>query len=286
MKTRVILRGLIALVVMGGITFGAMQYSEKITAAREAELAAIAAEQAAQEAAAEAEHQAKVLAAQEALAAMKADAEAALEKYEAEHPDVENFVPAAIYYPDTTPADIQQLFDYYRSNYSDVIGYIYSPYTPINYPIMRGTSTDDFYLHHDINGNEDANGCIFLEHMNNQSFQDDNSILYGHHMSNGSMFASISYYKNSSYYYSHPYMYILTPGQNYRLDLWAGIVCPHDDPVFATGHDAANRQSFYNRSTFKTSLGAPEGRMVTLCTCSYEANNYRYCVLGNLVPIS
>lgn len=283
MKTRVILRSFIALLVMCGITLGAIEYSEKLGAESAAELAAIAAEEAAaaaREAEAAQARRAELVEVLGALAASMTDLEEETAAEEAE------FVPAAVYYPDTTPADIQQLFDYYRSNYSDVIGYIYSPYTPINYPIMRGTATDDFYLHHDINGNEDANGCIFLEHMNSQDFSDDNSILYGHHMSNGSMFASISYYKNSSYYYSHPYMYILTPGQNYRLDLWAGIICPHDDPVFATGHDAANRQSFYDRSTFKTALGAPEGRMVTLCTCSYEANNYRYCVLGNLVPIS
>ena len=286
MKTRVILRSLIALLLMCGTAAGAMQYSNVLGARKEAELAAIAAEAAARKAECREKLSQIRQTVEEEMEKAEAAAEAAAAEAAAEQAAEAKFVPAEIYYPDTTPADIQQLFDDYRSSYPDVIGYIYSPYTPINYPILRGTSTDDFYLHHDITGNEDANGCIFLEHLNNQSFMDDNSILYGHHMSNGSMFASISYYKSSSYYYAHPYMYLLTPGQNYRLDLWAGIVCPHDDPVFATGHDAANRQSFYDRSTFRTALGAPEGRMVTLCTCSYEADNYRYCVLGNLVPIS
>ena len=291
MKKAALLKTVVSLLVMCGITVGAVQYSEKLGIERAAALAALAEQQAREEAEAqakaEAELQARVLAAEVELAELKEQSKAAQEKYDQEHPKGPGeFVPAAVYYPSVTPSDIQDRFNYYYSNYSNVVGYIYSPYTAINYPILRGTTVNDFYLSHDINGNEDINGCIVLEPMNSSSFTDDNTILYGHNMRSGAMFASLCNYKNSSYYGSHPYMYLLTPNQNYRIDLWAGIVCPHDDPVFATAHDSYNRQSFYNRSTFWTSLGAPEGPMVTLCTCSYEAYNYRYCVLGNLVPIS
>ena len=285
MKKGQILRSVIAIVVMGAVVFGAIQYSEKLNAEKAALIKAQQQAIARQHLDVEVRYE-EVVRKLEEIERQRQEEEEKRKAEEAAAALPPTFVEASVYYPDTTPAEIQELFDYYRSNYSNVVGYIYSPYTVINYPILRGTQVNDFYLSHDINGNADINGCIVLEPLNSSNFSDDNTILYGHNMRSGAMFASLCNYKSSSYFSNHPYMYILTPTQNYRLDLWAGIICPHDDPVFATGHDSANRQSFYRRSTFTTSLGAPEGRMVTLCTCSYEANNYRYCVLGKLVEIN
>ena len=101
----------------------------------------------------------------------------------------------------------------------------------------------------------------------------------------GSMFASISNYKQQWYYDAHPYFFLYTNAGKYRVDLFAGIVVPGTHEVFSTSLSADQLQRFINNSTFYSGKGVPSGQIVTLCTCSYEAANYRYVVLGELVKL-
>ena len=101
----------------------------------------------------------------------------------------------------------------------------------------------------------------------------------------GSMFASISNYKQQWYYDAHPYFFLYTNAGKYRVDLFAGIVVPGTHEVFSTSLSADQLQRFINNSTFYSGKSVPSGQIVTLCTCSYEAANYRYVVLGELVKL-
>lgn len=83
---------------------------------------------------------------------------------------------------------------WWQSHYNDIIGYIYSPGTPISYPIAYD-GNNEYYLHHDLYGNYSEYGTIFLDARVPSDFSGHNNVLYGHHMSDGSMFASISNYK-------------------------------------------------------------------------------------------
>lgn len=171
------------------------------------------------------------------------------------------------------------------AKYPDVVGYIYGPDTKIQYPIAYDPTSNDYYLNRDLDGVPNVNGSIFIEHLNEPDFSDQNTILYGHHMKSGLMFAGLVKYKDPSYYNSHPYFYIYTPSQNYRLDLYAGFVCAHDDEVFATSLTQSQLQNMAAKSTFRSNISTPTGKVVTLCTCSYEFDNARYVMVGELVPI-
>ena len=97
------------------------------------------------------------------------------------------------------PADLPEInFKSLQEVNSDVIGWIYSPDTTINYPVVQG---DDnvYYLKHLADGTENRNGCPFLDVQNRPDFTDDNSIIYGHHMQNGTMFAGVSWYNSFVY---------------------------------------------------------------------------------------
>ena len=172
-----------------------------------------------------------------------------------------------------------------RARYPDVVGYIYSPGTRIQYPIAYTSSTNDYYLNRDLDGNLNVNGSIFIEHLNSPNFSHQNTIIYGHHMKSGLMFADLCKYKDASYYSSHPYMYIYTPTQNYRLDVFAGFVCAHDDEVFALSLTQDQLANMAAKSTFTSNIGIPSGNVVSLVTCSYEFSNARYVVVGALNPM-
>ena len=89
----------------------------------------------------------------------------------------------------TPPAEID--LGWWQSHYNDIIGYVYSPGTPISYPIAYD-GDNDYYLHHDLYGNYSAYGTIFLDARANRDFTSQSNMLYGHHMADGTMFASIS----------------------------------------------------------------------------------------------
>ena len=175
-------------------------------------------------------------------------------------------------------------FDALCAAHPDVVGYIYCPGTNISYAVLYGKG-NDYYLYHDIDGNYNDNGSIFVEEVNSSSFSDNNTILYGHHMKSGLMFANLTLYKDSSFYPNHPCMYLYTPTQDYRIDLYAGFVCAHDDEVYATGLTQDQLKAMAAKSTFTSAIDTPTGRTITMSTCSYEMPNGRYVVVGELVPI-
>ena len=186
---------------------------------------------------------------------------------------------------DPDPDSIDVDFDKLIAQYPDAVGFIYAANTKIQYVIQHGNG-NDYYLTHDSEGNSNNNGSIFVEQLNSGNFSDGNTIIYGHNMKTGMMFAGLrNYHTDKGYYAAHPYMYIYTPSQNYRLDLYAGFVCDHDDEIYATSLTQSQLEAMAAKSDFKSTIGTPTGRTVTLSTCSYEYNDARYVVIGSLVPI-
>ena len=77
---------------------------------------------------------------------------------------------------------------------------------------MYSEGDNDYYLHRDPNGDSLFAGSIFMDGSNNCFFQDDNTIIYGHNMKNGSMFGKLKQYLDDpSYHLEYPLFYIYTP---------------------------------------------------------------------------
>ena len=185
---------------------------------------------------------------------------------------------------DTKPEQIGVDFTILCAQYPDVVGYIYATDTDISYPIVQGED-DEFYLKHDYKGDLNNNGAIFMDSHCNGDFSSGNSIIYGHNMKSGLMFAHLLNYKNQNYYDEHPFFYIYTPTKNYRLELFAGCVVPGDADIYALYPSADTIAALVSESTFQSKITTPTGKIVTLSTVDYSYNNARYVVLGQLVPI-
>ena len=182
-------------------------------------------------------------------------------------------------------------FNALRETCKDAVGWIYSPGTPINYPIVR---TDDnvFYIEHLPDGDYSANGSIFVDCRNAGDFSNKNTVIYGHNMNDGSLFASLRNYRDASYYPTHPAIYICTPDKYYRLDIFAGVVTPADSYVYAFNFDTDEQFMAYvemlkEESTFKSDVEVkPDDQTVVLSTCTYEVDDGRYVVVGKLTEIA
>lgn len=173
---------------------------------------------------------------------------------------------------------------------SDVVGWIYSPDTPISYPIVCTANNTD-YLRRGLDGAYRHGGTIFLDYRCEKDFSDYNSIIYGHNLLDSSMFGTLERYQEQSYYESHPTLYLLTPEADYRVDLIGGLGLDARSALYRTEHTFETYRDFLesvlSQSNFMSGH-TTEGitRTLTLSTCSYGYDDARYIIVGALTPLA
>lgn len=182
------------------------------------------------------------------------------------------------------PEHIKVDFESLCAEYEDIVAWIYCPNTKINYPIVQSYD-NEYYLYRLLDGTWNVNGTIFMDYRNNADFSDSNTMIHGHHMKTGAMFGQLNDYKKQSFYEEHPYMYIYTPEQDYRIDLIAGCIVESVSDIYDTEPSSSAVWDCINSSTFVADVEYSGGKIVTLSTCTYEYDDARYVVLGELVPI-
>lgn len=189
--------------------------------------------------------------------------------------------------PTPEPPPIQVDFELLQAENPDVVGWIYCPDTEVNYPVMH-SGDNRYYLRRRSDGTRHVAGSIFADGRNTIDLSDENVIIYGHNMRDGSMFALLPRYARQEFYEAHPVWYLLTPTKNYRVELFAGFVTSTRSLVYSlqrenTADGRPITDKAYDDSSFR-GVEAPEPgeRTLTLSTCSYEFAGARYVVMGIL----
>ncbi len=96
-------------------------------------------------------------------------------------------------------ASAQINFDVLKEINDDVRGWIDVPSVGISYPIVQSTD-NEYYLDHAFNDEFSWSGAIFLDWKNSATIDDPHNFIYGHHMNDGSMFASLLEYDSEDFY--------------------------------------------------------------------------------------
>lgn len=188
-----------------------------------------------------------------------------------------------VYYGQSPQVDFESL----RKLNGNVVGWIYGPGTKINYPVVQGED-NDYYLNHMFDGKENKCGSIFMDSLNAEDFSNDNSIVHGHHMRNGSMFAGLTKYAAQSYYDAHPVMWLVTPEKSYQVEIFTGFVTSADSGVwqieFASQEEYGEWLAEMKEASSFESGVEPDTKdhIITLATCSYENSDSRFVVMGIL----
>lgn len=172
----------------------------------------------------------------------------------------------------------------------DVVGWILIPDTVINYPIMQGTD-NDYYLNHTWDGKRYAVGSIFLEYLCNSDLTDFHTIIYGHNMNDGSMFASLREYRNQEYWEEHPYVYIRSDQGVYRYEIFSSYLAKVNSNTYGIGFSSENTKIWFldqilTDSVIDTGV-EPEhtDRVLTLSTCSGSGHTTRWVIHARLKMI-
>lgn len=186
-------------------------------------------------------------------------------------------------------------FEALRETSPDIIGWLALPDTAINYPVTQ-TDDNEYYLHHLYDGTYNKTGCLFADYENKKDFSDRNTIIYGHNMRDGSMFATLNEYDEQSYFDGHPQMYLVTPGGGYVVEIFTAFVAKPGE----SGSDTSPwRLSFKDDGAYTTWLSEMAGRSVietdvtvtssdkvlTLSTCT-PGGASRFIVMGKLAAVN
>ena len=184
----------------------------------------------------------------------------------------------------TSPLEIN--FDELKSINQDVAGWLYMEALPnINYPIVQG-SDNDFYLHHTYKKESIFAGSIFVDCKNTKDFSDQNTIIYGHNMKNGSMFGTLKQYKLQETIDKSPYFWVITPKEAYKYKIFAMYVANVDGDTYTLIKGPGKETIEYGESMKAKSLintgdyqFKQTDKIVTLSTCTGDSST-RFVVQG------
>ena len=191
--------------------------------------------------------------------------------------------------PDSEPAEEPVIDDYavelmstdilsLKEINDDVVGWITIPDTPISYPLVQSDTDNNHYLNYAWDGTWNPVGSIFLDYRSDPGLTDFHSIIYGHRMSNETMFNALGFYSDPVFLSEHPSVYILTEFGVRRYDVFAAYEADVKGHSYRLGlKDAEGQQALINyhlaHSEIETDLvpdAAAGDRILTLSTCTDE----------------
>ena len=179
-----------------------------------------------------------------------------------------------------------------KSRYPDLYGWITVSGTNINYPIMQ-TDNNDYYLNHSYNGSMLGAGAIFADFTcESKLIYNRNLVVYGHHMSNSSMFHQLDNFLKESFYmnngmitvYTLDGMYTYQIFSIYETDKYYPYITTYfpDNDTFVNFAETIEQNSIYRK---KDVVFDANSRILTLSTCNNRFSDGRLAVHAVMVDI-
>ena len=181
-------------------------------------------------------------------------------------------------------------FSYLESVNKDIYAWIDIPGTDISYPVLQsGEKEENYYLRHNVDGSYGYPGTIFSQLSNAADFSDPVTVLYGHNMRNGSMFAQLHKYEDADFFVSNSNITIYTPTGKLDYVIFASLT--YDDRLILSVYDNFENKedvlNFYNEvmeqadnKNYAISV-TEESHLLVLSTCLGDPDK-RYLVLAAL----
>ena len=171
---------------------------------------------------------------------------------------------------------------------SDYQLWLYAPATPIDYPVAQ-CRNNSYYLDHLLNRKSNRAGTLFIDYRNLPDLKDPNTIIYGHHMRDSSMFHSLTDFETPGFFQAHPFMVAVLEKEIYVIEIFSGYVTDSRDHCYDLAiSDEADMVAFVEKAERKSNFDAyvdidcRKDRLVTLSTCAYNFENARYVAIGRL----
>jgi len=166
---------------------------------------------------------------------------------------------------------------------SDIVGWISIDNTEIDYPVVQ-SSDNDYYLNHNVEKQSSARGSIFMDYRNKNVNDDIHTVIYGHHMKDGSMFGELSKYKDAAYYKEHDTIIFEGIEESTKWQIFSVYIYSPEDQFFEYEFEDEQQYTAYldkimKKSRYDTDVEVTENdQLLTLVTCTYEVTDARFII--------
>ena len=168
----------------------------------------------------------------------------------------------------------------------DCAGWVTIPDTGIDYPIMWTPDDPEHYLRRDFYGESASGGTPFLDGRNLAEAENQNLILYGHNMMDGSMFKPLISYLEPNFRETHKDIFLEIDGRQYHYQVLAVVETSVKSTLytFTDLSDPAEESDFRAALLKETELEVVHqaSGYLTLSTCNNGGGNSRVLVIAAL----
>lgn len=184
-------------------------------------------------------------------------------------------------------------FDSLADINDEIYAWITIPNTNVDYPVLQSKTNDLFYIDHDVNKNYLFAGSIYSELSNLRNFSDRDTVLYGHNMLDGSMFADLHKFEDEDFFNENRYIYVYQKNRKLTYEIVSAYNYDSrhimnsfnfaDDNVFEEYiNDVMNPHSSVHNVNSDVELNL-DSKLLTLSTCLNGNNDGRFLVQGVLI---
>lgn len=161
-------------------------------------------------------------------------------------------------------------FDKLTQINSDVIGWISIENTGINYPILQAND-NEYYLKKDLYKKNNSCGSIYLDCNTNKDFSEQNTVVYGHHLTRGGMFTELDKIYNGELG-NEVYIQIYTLENSYKYQVIASYIAKPSLEIVKKNFKNNEREQYLENAINKSKiefkkLENMEENILTLVTC-------------------
>jgi sortase B len=172
----------------------------------------------------------------------------------------------------------------------DTVGWIDIIGTGMQYPVVKGAD-NDYYMTRTFKKKKNASGAIFMDCWNASGFTDFNTVIYGHNMKDGSMFAGLREYRNQAYFDEHPFIEVTLLNKELRYRVFAAYTSQGEDSADFRGQNCTTeerRASFIKAARRRSDITSTatvsrHDRLLTLVTCTSGTHPWFFVVHAVLV---
>lgn len=172
---------------------------------------------------------------------------------------------------------------------ASVVAWVRVPGTTVDYPIVQGRQeSPDFYLTHDASDERSAWGAPYIDAGCAQGAESPLVIVYGHHMSDGTMFAPLAQYSSRDFAEGHRTIRVYTHEKTIELEVFAvDVVDASSEGKRTDFADAAELDAYLGNKLSRCEVVLEEPADVeqawAFVTCSYQTSNSRTVVYAKEV---